>query len=307
MPEGDTIHKLASVLAPELDGRRLRFVELEGRRAPSLERSVHSVRALGKNLLIALHDAESGGAGRAEPDSGAQRADETIRCHLGMHGNWRRYASLDALAARAATGKLLASASRRAGEAPRRRSLVLATDQGAFVCFDAEPVECLASGRFLRSRALRHLGQDLLGERAVDVERVVRRARHFVAHDRPVADLLLDQRVAAGIGNVYKSELLHLHGIAPNRPLAQVDDQLIADLYRDGERLLRQNLGPWKRTTTWDPRQLRTGERPPNQSRLFVYGRVGETCISCGDATVLQRRLGRGNRSTYWCPRCQVG
>ena len=284
MPEGDTIHRLAAVLAPHLVGEPLEHVELWGRPEPSLRRRVESVRALGKHLLIGLE----GG--------------ETIRNHLGMHGNWRRFASQGELASLSRGVGAEATGRRRGFEAPRRRSLVLVNRHGAFVCFDAELADCVPSGRRLATPGLARIGPDLLAEIAPADDIVVARARRFVASERPVCDLLLDQRVASGIGNVYKSELLFLHRIEPATPAGILDDAEVVALYRDARRLLLQNLGPWPRTTTWVPREGRSSK--PGLPRLHVYGRVGEACLDCA-APIVERRMGRGNRRTFWCPGCQ--
>jgi endonuclease-8 len=109
-------------------------------------------------------------------------------------------------------------------------------------------------------------------------------------------DVLLDQGVASGIGNVYKSELLFLEGLRPLAPLGEVPDRALAGLYREARRLLAANLGGGPRRTRF--------ARGPGE-RLWVYGRRGRPCYRC-TATVEGARLGRHLRITYWCPRCQA-
>jgi endonuclease-8 len=105
--------------------------------------------------------------------------------------------------------------------------------------------------------------------------------------------VLLDQRVAAGIGNVYKSELLWLHRLAPSTPLGSLDPAGRRALYADAARLLRANLGPGARVTV-----------PGVPGGLAVYGRGGRTCPRCRD-TVRRATLGTPPRGTWWCPGCQ--
>jgi endonuclease-8 len=264
MPEGDTIHTLAGALRRELLGRRLERVEVRGRRVPSLASEVVAVEARGKNLLLTL------GTG------------EAIRVHLGMSGDWHRYSE------RARSWR----------RSPARATLVLHTGDCVIVCFDAEELELVEASRLARSRGLRTLGPDLISGPA-SAEVLVRRARHFLRATAPVVDLLLDQRVAAGIGNVYKSELLFLEGIAPRTPIGALDDERIASLYQLAARLLRANVGGVRRVTTGEPGGAR-GARPP----LWVYRRVGEPCLRCG-TRIEFTRLGRDRRGTYWCPSCQ--
>jgi len=254
VPEGDTIHRLASAMSPRLVGSRVEQVEMDHVERPVLrERVVDSVEAKGKHLLIGV-------------------GDLYLRTHLGLHGSWHRYP-------KGAAWK------RPAWQA----SLVIHTGADTFVCFNASEVDCIKSSRLALHRPLVELGGDLLGA-SVDLEAIVERARKL-APDQPLATVLLDQRVASGIGNVYKSEVLFLTGHAPATPLPRVTDEAIADIYREAREQLRANVGRAFRTTT--------GTRP----RLWVYRRSRQPCLRCG-CVIAFARMGRG-RSTYWCPACQ--
>ncbi len=267
MPEGDTIYKVAAVMRPDVEGKRLVGVELDGRPAPSLERLVLEVDTVGKHLLLALE----GG--------------ETIRVHLGMHGSWHRY---------------------RTGEPWRRpkhrASIRFAAGRWVFVCFDAMRVDFLDARQVMLLR--RELELDLLGDAPFDGDAILRRARQLHRASDLVLDVLLDQRVAAGIGNVYKSEVLHLEGVDPRTPVAAVPDAKLEALYRRAHDLLRENLGSGKRVTTPSPEGAhRATPRRPDE-RYWVYGRSGRPCLRCG-TPVEYARLGKSRRDTYWCPRCQ--
>ena len=102
--------------------------------------------------------------------------------------------------------------------------------------------------------------------------------------------MLLDQRVAAGIGNVYKSEVCWLHRVNPFTPLAVVGPDRLRALLATAHRLLVANLGHSNRVTYRDG--------------LAVYGRRGQPCPRCG-TPVRMNRQGPMARSTYWCPACQ--
>lgn len=262
MPEGDTIYKLADYLAPRLVERRV----AEGiARLPAATPlgglRVEAVQALGKHLMIAFDD------GRI------------LRSHLGMWGSWHRYGP---------------------GEPWRRPArearIELAVDGQLYVCFKPKEVE------LLRDRGLRHrllaarLGPDLIQGNA-DEAVILQRAREIHERDAPLLDLLLDQRVAAGIGNVYKSEVLFLERRHPLTPAGELDDVDLIELYRRARTLLRANLGG-------GPRVTRPKGQNADRDRLWVYGRRGLACFGCS-TPIEAGRLGTAQRSTYWCPDCQ--
>lgn len=257
MPEGDNIHADAATLGGALTGAPLTAVFARGVEMRGLRGArVASVRAIGKHLVIAFDEGSA------------------VRVHLGIAGSWRRVArpSVATLA---------------------RASLALQTSTSAFVC-RARAVEWTRARLAAGSPALARLGPDLLGA-TIDLDAIVARARRAELAARPIGELLLSQSVAAGLGNVYKSELLFLHGVHPWRRVDAVDDDMLRALYADGARLLRANVGRPRTTTT--PMRGR--------GRLWVYGRARRPCYRCG-AIIEQRRMGPGARSTYYCPRCQT-
>jgi endonuclease-8 len=262
VPEGDTIHKIAAYLGPRLDGRVLGQVRMRDAEAAAwcAGRRVTGVSALGKHLFIELDETRA------------------LRSHLGMHGSWHRYAA----------GESWRKPSRQA-------SVVLEAGDDTYVCFNAKEVELvpLASvrERIVKSR----LGPDIIAGRPDGAE-LVARAREFLAPDALIADALLDQRIAAGIGNVYKSEVLFIEGLLPQRPLDSVPDETLAACYATAGELLRRNVGGGPRVT----RFVSDGA-----GRTWAYGRGGLPCLRC-DGTIENARLGRHHRSTYWCARCQI-
>lgn len=268
MPEGDTIFKLARALAPMLEGQTLQRVFLRTLSAPELEgRRVDSVDAVGKHLLVGL-------LGR---EDGATRL--LLRTHLGLHGSWHQYPS----------------------GAPWKKpkwqaSVVLETEPGTFVCFNASDVDCIPESRRKLDRKLGRLGPDLLVA-PVDFQAILARLGRC-SPSEAVANVLLDQTVACGIGNVFKSEVLFLAGELPEQPLGRLDAARRLSLYRLARDLLVANVERGIRTTTGS---RRGDTRAP---RFWVYGRAGLACLRCG-APVRFARLGRQWRSTYWCPVCQ--
>jgi endonuclease-8 len=152
---------------------------------------------------------------------------------------------------------------------------------------------CFAAPTVFVSKAphVDHLGPDLTTD-GVDVPACVARMR-TLDPTTELADALLDQRVAAGIGNVYKSEVCFACRVHPLTPVAAVDDDLAIRLFTTAQRMLRANLGGGARSTVGG----RAGE-------VAVYGRRRRPCRRCG-TPIVSRRTGRHQRSTYWCPRCQ--
>lgn len=260
MPEGDTVHKLARYLAQRLCGQTLTDAYLRDHPGYTpADRGVTAVRAHGKHLFIELDDGH------------------ILRCHLGMTGSWHHY---------------------RAGQPwakpERQAALVLRVAQEVYVCFNPLQTEVLRAGAPGRRVLGTALGPDLLAPDPPFAD-LPARARRLLRAATPLADVLLDQRVAAGIGNVYKSEVLFLQGLDPRRPLGQTSDAQLVALYGKAAELLRANLGPGPRTTR---RLAQAG------ALLWVYGRKDMPCLRCA-SPIAQARLGRHLRSTYWCPICQ--
>ncbi len=260
MPEGDTIFKLAGYLGPHLTGRRIIAGMARTTHPVDLAGSrIGKVFAEGKHLFIALDQ------------------DRLLRSHLGMWGSWHGYAPHEPW------------------RKPRRQgSIILNTGERVFVCFNAAQVEVLRS-RGVRRRVLDvALGPDLLAD-PVEYRMIVSRAWGLVAGETPILDVLLDQRIACGIGNVYKSELLFLAGVHPECPLKNLTEDDLLRIYRLASRLMRANIQGGPRVT----RQARD-----QAGKLWVYGRRGRPCLRC-DAVIRSAKLGLGLRSTYWCPNCQ--
>lgn len=276
MPEGDTVFKLASMLRPLLQDERLERVSLRDvpRSGDLRGKRVLKVETLGKHLLLHLDNAH------------------LIRVHLGMHGSWHRYRLAEAW------------------KKPRSKAkVVLQTPETVLVCFEPMEVELFPAAQRRWHNQLSRLGPDLLSPQEPNWEKILNRARTVVAGDTPLGELLLDQRAAAGLGNVYKSELAFMgpleqdeftptkEGYSPLQPVGTVSDTAIVGLYQRGRRLLQANLGGWHRTT-------RAPADKVGRQRLYVYDRAGEKCWRCGD-TISSGLQGLGSRITYWCSACQ--
>ncbi len=268
MPEGDTIHRTARTLHATFAGRTLTgltsplvALEAAAARAGVVGRGIVGVEARGKHLLMHL----AGGF--------------VLHTHLGMHGSWhvRRADSPRAL-----------------GRGARLR---LTAGDAVALCFGAPVVELLSESQVATHPSLVRLGPDLLAE---TFDAAAARARLLALADEELGVALLDQQALAGLGNVYKSELLFLCGLNPRRLVRDVDERALDALLATARELLRRNLGPGRRRTT----------PTPFASGLWVYERGGRPCRRCGTAIVrsLQGDVAqaRPTRSTYACPRCQA-
>lgn len=255
MPEGDTVWLSARRLDQALSGEVLERAEL---RVPAFAtsdltgRKVLEVVARGKHILHRFSEGL------------------TLHTHLGMDGAWHIYER---------DGRW-----RRPGSEAR---VVLSTNARGAVGFSLGSVELLVTEE--EGDVIGHLGPDLLGPDWDPIE-----AGRRLSEDpkRPLGDALLDQRVMAGLGNVYRSEICFLSGVDPWTPVGDVD---VASIVGLSKRVIEAN-----RTTG---RQITTGDARPGRQR-WVYGRRSRPCRRCGTAIRYEQR-GPGERVVYWCPTCQ--
>jgi len=259
MPEGDSIFRVATALRPLLIGTALTRVVTAGVVRPALAGSTTTAVTPLGKHLM------------IELDSGWE-----LRVHLGMNGRWRRY--------------------RAPRTAPAGASLVLVTPTDELACLKARDVELTARRDPRRARSIAALGPDVLAD---DFDPAVAAARARLAGPTPIGVVLLDQRVAAGIGNVYKSEILWLEEQDPRTPTGQLTDAKLVALFARGRELMRMNLGSGPRVTRTGPR----GGRTPDD-RYWAYNRARRPCRRCQTAlvTIVQ---GLQLRRTYFCPACQ--
>src|ERR1700682_2121009 len=256
MPEGDTVWHTAENLREALVGRTLTRCDIRVPRYATTDLTglvVDEVVSRGKHLFI-----------RVGPAS--------IHSHLKMEGSWR-------------------GGPGRPSRAGHRIRIILEAGSGAdwvqAAGVDLGVLEVL--DRDQDHDVVAHLGPDLLGD---DWDARTAAANLSADPDRPLADALLDQRVMAGVGNVYCNELCFVTGHRPTAPVKAVSDPLrMVQRARD---MLWLNRSRWDRCTTGDTR--------PGQ-RLWVYGRAGQPCRRCGTAIESD---GSGDRVRVWGPVCQT-
>jgi endonuclease-8 len=274
MPEGDTIFRSARALQQALGGRQVTLFETAyaqlasvNDQSPVAGRTVEQVESRGKWLLVHFS------------------GDLILTTHMLMSGSWHIY---------------------RSGERWKRsrshmRVVVGAGDMVA-VAFDV-PIARFHTARTLeRFAGVAKLGPDVLGESFATDEAESRLLEHG---GEEVGNVLLNQRVLAGVGNVFKSEICFACGINPFRKVADLSRREIECLLETARRLLAANVADGVRDgiVTYTGGRRTTGSSNP-AARLWVYHRSGSECRRCG-TKILMRKQGLGARSTYWCPDCQ--
>ena len=260
VPEGDTVVNTARALQEALAERTLTGSDF---RVPALATTdltgwtVRESASRGKHLLLRL-----------------ARGDRrfTLHSHLRMDGAWRTYRR----------------GARWTGGPAHLIRVALHTAETTAVGYHLHELALVPTDR--EDTLVGHLGPDLLGPDWDATEAVRRLAAR---PDLAIAEALLDQRNLAGIGNLYKCEVLYLRGISPWRAVSTVDDlPAVVDL---AHRLLSANVGRWTQSTTGS---LHKGQT------TYVYGRRDQPCRRCGTPI---RTAEQGERVTYWCPTCQPG
>jgi endonuclease-8 len=276
VPEGDTIFRSARALHQALAGHPVTLFETAyaplasvNDQSPVAGRTIEKVESRGKWLLIHFS------------------GDLILATHMLMSGSWHIY---------------------RVGERWKRaRShmrVVLRTPDAVAVGFNV-PVARFYTARALeRFAGVAELGPDLLG---AGFARDEAGARMLERGDEEIGNVLLNQRVLAGIGNVFKSEICFACAVHPFRKVATLQAREVECLLDTARRYLAANVadGAGDGIVTYTGGRRTTGSSNP-ASRLWVYRRVGETCRRCGTLILMQKQ-GPGARSTYWCPDCQKG
>ena len=279
MPEGDTIYRAARALQKALGGKVVTGFETGLAKlarvdddAPLVGRVVEKVESQGKWLLMHFS------------------GDLVLVTHMLMNGSWHLY---------------------RTGERwrmPRSRMrAVIQTDAWQAVAFNV-PIAQFHTARSLeRSTQIPKLGPDILASDFTAATGITRLEAH--AHDHPDAEVgvvLLNQRVLAGLGNVYKSEVAFAAGVNPWRAMRTVTRAEMERMVEFAQRYMQANVadGKGEGIMTYAGNR-RTTARMDKEERLWVYGRQGQECRRCG-ATIMLRKQGEQARSTYWCPECQL-
>lgn len=282
MPEGDTIYRSARALNMALAGKMVTEFDAKVATLASVAdskgvvgRTVEKVEARGKWCLVFFSD------------------DLILVTHMLMSGSWHIY---------------------RTGERWRvpASSVRFAVSVADFVALGVNvPVAEFHTARTLeRYSQVPKLGVDILSD-DYDTDAGVKAMREYGERhpDAEVGVTLLNQRVMAGLGNVYKSEVAFAAGVNPFRQLRTLTERELQVMAEVSGRYMRANVANGSSATGGDAIVTYSGNRRTTHSmnagdRLWVYGRQGQECRRCG-ALVMMRKQGEQARSTYWCPVCQ--
>lgn len=259
MPEGDTIHRAATRLRAVLSGQTVNQAESSwlGAAATSLPgRTFKAIEARGKHLLMVLDD------------------ERVIHSHMGMTGSWHIYRPAESW------------------QKPAHRSaLSIECDAVCVVCFTPKLLEILTSTALRRHDYLGRLGPDLLAGPLSDSEML---ARFRQANQLPIGEAVMNQTIVAGIGNVYKSEVLYCLRLHPLERVGDLRDEQLLEIAHTASEMMAKNLSGRPRTTRYTL----------DGGRFHAYGRGGEPCYTCGGAICVVRQGDLG-RTTYFCSHCQ--
>jgi endonuclease VIII len=250
--EGDTILRLARRFEATLMGETVAAAAPNPRgKAANIERldgrSLETVKAHGKHLLLGF-------------------GDLSLHSHLGMNGGWHFYPP------------------RARWRRPRSSAWAVLSGGGwEAVQFGGPTLRVASTSRLRRDPQLLRLGPDILAP-DLDADAVVAAIRRDPT--RGLGDVLLDQHLVAGIGNIFKSEACFAARVDPWRPVGEVSD---ADL--------RAVLAAARE-------QMLAAVQSGGRHSFRVYKRRQGSCPSCR-GPISSRGQGDANRTTYWCPRCQ--
>lgn len=336
VPEGHTVHRIALQFDADLVGRRVAVSSPQGRFADGAALldglEMVAARAQGKHLLLGFGHGTDAVLGAA--------AERWLRVHLGLYGAWDFHGVVSPIADAAVAAASLGAPrrSRRMGEGERdvpRRVTARGADDGApsvgtlvggsaapqvDESWPPEPV-----GQVRARLSTVDTVADLRGPTActvVTVEEVravlaaagpdprtagpdgeAEFVRRLTARRVAVGQLLMDQAVVSGIGNIYRAEMLFRAELDPYTPGTRVPAEVARSLWRDWAELLEDGVRTGVMVTRADlgSAERERAVRTP-ALRHAVYGRAGEPCLRCGTSVALAEMAGR---KLYWCPGCQ--
>ena len=282
MPEGDTIYRAARALQRAIGGKVVTGFETGLAKlaqvnddTPLVGRVVEKVESRGKWCLIFFS------------------GDLILVTHMLMSGSWHLYRTGE----RWQMGR------------SRMRVVIRAGDESGdweAVGFNIPVAEFHTARSLERSSHVAKLGPDILSESFTVEDGLARMAAYGRENpDAEIAVVLLNQRVLAGLGNVYKSEVLFAAGVNPFRAMQTITAREMQAIVDIAQRYMKANVVDGKSdgivTYSGNRRTTRAMDR---EERLWVYRRQGQECRRCG-AAVMMRKQGVLARSMYWCPECQ--
>ncbi len=276
MPEGHTLRKLADDLTAAFAGRAVRVTSPQGRFAGDAEQvdgsRVLGADSAGKHLFIELE------------------GERYVHVHLGLIGQLDVHTGVEEVPEPVGQVRMRLVT---IGSADPRGT-AYADLRGAIVCDLVGPAR--------RAEVLGGLGPDPL---RADADPDVAWRRISRSH-RPIGDLLMDQKVLAGVGNVYRAEVLFRHRIHPLRPGRTLRVGQWRAIWADLVELMAEGVRTGRIDTVRPEHTPEAMGRPPRKDdhggEVYVYRRTSMPCLLCGSAVRTGELVGR---NVFWCPRCQ--
>lgn len=260
MPEGHTVHRTAKQFQANFGGKQVQVSSPQGRFTDArMVSGEQLVQAEAWGKQMFLHFPNA-----------------AIRIHLGIYGKWGFQKIADSI------------------PEPKGavRARFLTTD---FLADLRGPTACELISLEEISAVTKKLGPDPLRTDHGDGQEFFQRVR---SSKRPIGQLLMDQSVLAGVGNVYRAEILFRNGQNPHTPGNQVSEQTLSGIWHDCVALMPLGV----KTGLMLTREGFLKGRPKLQDRYYVYKRAGEPCRECSTPVALELMA---TRKLYWCPKCQ--
>ncbi|MDR6987055.1 endonuclease-8/formamidopyrimidine-DNA glycosylase [Paenarthrobacter nitroguajacolicus] len=295
MPEGHSVHRLARQFQDVFGGRRLDVSSPQGRFAAGAElltgHSLVEATAHGKQLFLRFDH------------------ELFLHVHLGLYGAWN-FGGDDSFTGASSIGAPRRIGEREAGPVAAETEYTgppapvgavrvrLVSDhgwadlRGATTCAAITPAEAAA--------VMGRLGPDPLHNRPGDREEFIRRLRR---RKTAVALLLMDQSVLAGVGNIYRAEVLFRQAVDPWTPGSNIDEETAGRLWDDTVATMSDGVRDGRIVTTPPALWSDGGAVAPDADAHFVYKRDGLPCRACGTVVGMTEV---GARKLYWCPGCQM-
>ena len=262
MPEGHTVHRIARRFTKDFRSEAIAVSSPQGRFTDAgliSGRQLTKSEAWGKQLYLHFDDL-------------------VLRIHLGIYGKW----SFESFAS----------------EPPEPRGQVRARFRTSSLVADLRgPTACELLDNAGVAESISRLGPDPLRPDPKGAEG--RRFLEKVASSkRPIGQLLMDQSILAGVGNVYRAELLFRAALSPFTPGQLLASEQVSNLWDDSRLLMPIGV----RTGLMLTRNEFLSGRPKLSDRYYVYKRAGEPCRKCGNPIAMELMA---SRKLYWCPKCQ--
>lgn len=278
MPEGHTLRKLADDLTAAFAGRRVRVSSPQGRFAADAEQldgaRVVGADSAGKHLFLELE------------------GERFVHVHLGLIGQLDVRTPTDGVVPAPVGAVRLRLVT--VGDPADPRPTTYADLRGAIIC------DLVGAAR--RAEILGRLGPDPLRPDA-DPDLAWRR---ISASPRAIGDLLMDQKVLAGVGNVYRAEVLFRQRIHPLRPGNTLRSGQWRAMWADLVELMAEGVRTGRIDTVRPEHTPEAMGRPPRKDdhggEVYVYRRTSQPCLVCGTTVRTGELVGR---NTFWCPKCQ--